>query len=430
MNFNKRNRVISSYVSIFFFSIIIQTIFPYLLSEKDRNSLTTDFITSYNITANNLLDGQGINAFYIDSNKINKSFPNKLLQVNHPPGYPVIIYAIYVVADFLNLERINLLKDFETFIYALSSLFIFILLRMFFTFKHCYLASLIWSIYPFNLWFSKQPCSEVLFTLLLILSIYYFLKHLERNHFVYLILYSFTISLSIFIRSIAIFLPFIFLFIYIYKIKILNNLKPKKINLIFTILLPYLIISPWILFISIENQKFIPMTDSGNTMIISSLSHLVEKNPNNNHVAPKDVRNMINETLKDFKSSDSNEHEILKIINYSLFNYPIESAKLFLIKFARSFYATYSKRDENKIFYIQFFYLLTIISGLIISKSIKSLYSIFSILFLFYSITICIITFPILRYIVPSMGFLSIFSAIFFEKIFTTLKDSIYEKTS
>ena len=172
------------------------------------------------------------------------------------------------------------------------------------------------------------------------------------------------------------------------------------------------------------------MTDSGNTMIISSLSHLVEKNSNNNHVAPKDVRNMINETLKNFKSSDSNEHEILKIINYSLFNYPIESAKLFFIKVARSFYATYSKRDENKIFYIQFLYLLTIIFGLIISKSIKSLYSIFSIFFLFYSITICTITFPILRYIVPSMGFLSIFSAIFFEKIFTTLKDYIYEKTS
>jgi lysophospholipid acyltransferase (LPLAT)-like uncharacterized protein len=94
--------------------------------------------------------------------------------------------------------------------------------------------------------------------------------------------------------------------------------------------------------------------------------------------------------------------------------------KLIFIKMARSWYATGQMWWEGKILMVQFLYLLSGLAGIICAikmhkKEVKKIAVLFAVILYFWAITVLVLS--VLRYMVPAMGIIIIFSSVFINEI-------------
>ena len=128
-------RKINTALFLILFSIFSQIIFSALISENDKEFLSTDFKYSYHEKAINIVDGNDIFAPYKleHSTDLEKNYSNHLTseKLNHPPGYPFFIALSYWGADILDFERLNFLQFLEKITFGLSGIVIFSCLNYF-----------------------------------------------------------------------------------------------------------------------------------------------------------------------------------------------------------------------------------------------------------------------------------------------------------
>lgn len=120
-----------------------------------RASESTDYEMFYGPVAHRILAGSGITT------------ESGAVAMRYPPGYPMITAAAIGIGGAVGLSEDHSMDALTLACIAVSSLLLFLIARDIWDWKLALLPSVGWSTYPLALWLTKQPNSEVPFTMLL-----------------------------------------------------------------------------------------------------------------------------------------------------------------------------------------------------------------------------------------------------------------------
>lgn len=400
-------------VFIFFVSILVSSI--YLLVFKDVGPAQhripdTDYLTTYKPIAEDILNGNIFEG--IDTS-------GRITEV--PPGYPLILSIIFWISNLSGINEFDLIVLFNIIVSALSACLVFKIGNHIFGRKIGLISALLWMSYPFNLWFIKNPNTEVPFIFLLYLGIYLYLIVLDRISFKNIFITGIIIGFASLVRpiSILLFFPFILL---VFLIKTIPQ-KYKYFIAVILIVGNILAILPWEVYAFFKIKEIIPLSTLGTIAINEGLTFALQSGEGGNEVVvPSDVRELMEKiNARPFNTGG----EIVGFYVRELINNPTPLFKLLGIKMARAWYATSQKWYEGRILIIQFFYLLTAFLGITYMLKVyrnKTRYAIFLLSIISYFWLITIATLSVLRYMVPAMGLVIIFSAIFINLLMQKLK--------
>jgi len=134
---------------------IFWMVFPF------RETNVTDYVDAYRPAAMNLLAGRGLT---VDGGE---------LLVDYPPGYPLVLSAVFKAADLLLVSRQFALMVFTIASYGLSALLVSALAADLWG-RNAFVPVVVWLTYPPLLWLTTGPFSEIPFLFLFYLSVYVF----------------------------------------------------------------------------------------------------------------------------------------------------------------------------------------------------------------------------------------------------------------
>lgn len=415
MDFNKKQILIIIFLASIVFSCAFLLFFR-KIGPEGHMIPGTDYLNCYAPAAENILKG------------------NLVLQkegyVRCAIGYPLTILPAFLISAITGIDRVILIIFFNVLITGLSACLLYLITEILFNEKIALLASFLWLSYPLNLWFIKNPHTEVPFIFFMFLSLWIFflaLKNLPdsrqvKNSWLFL-LSGIILGFSVLVRPIAVFLIIFLLFAVFILIS-----KGKKIISAGSLLLGFLlIVLPWILIASFAAGNFILISSIGSGTFVDGMRFGLKTGAGGDMVAVSDNIKEIMQAAQDQKITG--EIGVLKFMFSEFQKNPLAVFELFIIKMARSWYATSELWLEKYIALMQIPYLITAIIGLyFILKKYKEkiIFVIPLLLVIFYFWIITTIELSIARYTIPVMGFVIIFSALTLDKIFEKLK--IYEK--
>jgi len=392
-------------IFIFFISIFCSLIFLFFFKNVgplEHGVPGGDYFSWYEPIANNILQGKGIT---LDG----RVYPHL------SPGFPIFLSGIFVLSHFTGIEKLDLIVVFNVILVALACCFLFFIAKEVFNKKIALISSFLWMSYPFNLWFIKNPNTEVPFIPLLYAGILFYILALKRKDLKSAFLAGITLGLASLVRPIGIFLPFFLSSLLIILLFLKVEFKKKTVFLAIILLTGSLLaISPWVIYSYSKTGGFISFSTMapegvayGTTVLVAPM-----EDESDRAVLPEDVRNLI-ERLK--TENPQNLSGLSQFIAKELINEPTALLKLIGLKLARSWYATSQQWWEGKILAVQIFYLFSGLLGLLYvikAGQEKKRDIIFLLSVIFYFWTMAFLNVSIMRYMVPVMGIVIIFSAI------------------
>ncbi len=397
---------------IFLISLFASLIFLLLLKNvgpSQHNIPGTDYLSLYKPVTQSLLEGKG---FTKEGELITKI----------PPGYPIFLSVIFGLSFFLGIEELQLIVFFNIFISALAVCFLFLLVNSIFNKKIALISAILWASYPFNLWFIKNPNTEIPFIFFLYLGIWLYILAVKKRHIGFVFLAGVFIGLTSLIRPISMLLPLLLFFLVFFLLK--KSSRKIKIFLALFLLLGSLVtIIPWEGYILLKTGNIIPLSTNGSSSIVGGFAFALRPTESGERApVPDDVLVLMKKIKKEQPSSLG---EVFKFFNHELKNKPISFFKLIGIKITRAWYATSQMWHEKEILTVQLFYLAFAVLGLVHvfkknKEKIKYILLLLVIIFFFWGMTI--IALSILRYMVPVMGLVFIFSAFSVEYILSWFK--------
>ena len=403
---NKRLLIFLFFLSLFF-SLIFLLLFKNIGPPQHRIP-GTDYLTIYKPVANNILGGRGIT-------KEGK------LSIITPPGYPIILSMIFGLSYFLEIPELKLIVIFNVLVVAITCCFLFLVSKLLFNKKIALISVFLWMLYPFNLWLIKNPNTEVPFILFLYLGIYLYILALKKGNWKHIFLAGISFGFTSLIRPISLLLSFLLALLFLFLAK--DIFKRKRFFLAVILLIgSILTILPWELYVFVQNGEIIPLSILGPRAFKAGFTFALRKGAGGDEVVvPVDVRALMKRAeAKNF----SGGYDIIYFCLKELINRPIPFLKLLGLKILRTWYATSQKWYETLILAIQAPYLLSAFAGLISAikiyrKKKRNVILLLGIIFYFWIMTIY--AHSILRYMIPVMGLVVIFSAITINILITKL---------
>jgi 4-amino-4-deoxy-L-arabinose transferase-like glycosyltransferase len=366
----------------------------------------TDYFNCYKPFADSILRGEGS---YLPTD-----LPGHegTFFVCNPPGYPLFLAVVFGVAQLFNVDELNLIVYFNIFVIALSACLLFLIVEYLFNRKVSLISAFLWLSYPFNLWFIKNPNTEVFFIFLLLLGTWLFLSCLKKKQFGFLFFVGLILGMVCLVRPIALFLPFVFASA-IFLLAKSENTK-KKILLVFLLVLGSLIpILIWEAGLLIITGQFIFFSSGGPPSIVDGLTFALRPGSAGDQV-------VVSDDLMDFmiRAEEGSLDSFSKVVGFlgnELAERPVVLVKLLGWKLARSWYATSQMWWEAKILLVQLVYLAFGLFGLVhllkkCREKLPEIIFLLSIIFYFWLMTVSALS--ILRYMVPAMAFVVVFSAV------------------
>jgi hypothetical protein len=381
---------------VFVTSVFITLCFLWILPTEFQDNESSDYLSFYEPVARNLLDGHGLRN------------DDGTFAIRYPPGYPIILAGLFGLSSAINVGEKTVLSIFTVFCMGLASAFVFLLARNVWGSQTAFIAAGAWMTYPFALWLTKQPNSELPFITVLFGSLYILSLALAckiHNRIIYFICGS-LIGIATLIRPIAIGLPIIICVFIWTGARYLA--KRHRVYLLTFILIGALIpIVIWETWTYSQTGKVLFVSSGESPSIRDGLTFAVNSKDYRQGVkVPEDVRALM---LRIHAKRDSlrSPRSLLMEVAEEFRVRPLTVLQLFVIKAGRSWYGTDSQRYENAILLIQIPYLIWLLWATRVSwvqggRSRQVVVGVWLIILYFWGMTILVL--PILRYLVPAMG--------------------------
>jgi phenylacetate-CoA ligase len=148
-------------LGLFVLSLVVSAVFWSLLPAGFRDNQSTDYLNHYEPVARAILAGQGIT---LEGD----------IATRYPPGFSMLLAGAFRIGELFNLDDETVLLAFRLFFAGLSVVLVYALGRLIWTSALAFIPALAWLTYPFFLWLTKQPNSEVPFIPFLYASIFVF----------------------------------------------------------------------------------------------------------------------------------------------------------------------------------------------------------------------------------------------------------------
>ncbi|HMN61959.1 MAG TPA: glycosyltransferase family 39 protein [Anaerolinea sp.] len=384
------------YFIVFISSILITSLFLLLLPKNWKVNESTDYSSFYEPVARNILAGKG----YTRSGDSIDSF--------YPPGYPLILAMVFGLSKALYIPENVMITVFQVILTTVSVVLIFHLAQKVTNTKAALIAALVWMTYPFQLWLTKQPNSEIPFMAILfsgcaILFSASCFQICKKSPY---LISGLFIGLAILTRPIAILFPLVLVISLYFSLSNIPGRKKVLLSIVFItgVLLP---IIPWESFVYAKTGKVVLISENSSMALRGGLVFAISDNAYKQPVSvPPDVRLLMMEIKEQYDDLSSNE-KIISFIGAKIIKTPLTIIKLFGIKALRSWYATDRQSYEKYIVLIQLPYVFLIISGSFLA--LKRGKTARKVLIGIWLLTLCnwgmtILVTSTLRYMVPVIG--------------------------
>jgi 4-amino-4-deoxy-L-arabinose transferase-like glycosyltransferase len=359
-----------------------------------------DTIFGYDPIANNLLAGNG----FVQS-------------IGHPdfirgPGYPLFLSAVYLFFghSYIFVRIIQSILDSLTLI--LTMLLCWLLFK---NWPRTYFTGIIFSIYPLLIYSSNLVGVETLFCFCFILSVFNYILAVKTEKIVLFLISGIVLAFTSMVRSTPLLFPIIMGIWLFFS----TDFDKKYIYYFVLFCCGFILtLTPWTIRNYLVFHEFIPTVANGgnNFQAGSSLKYLVplkERMQVKNQESKEPVRQKLLSKQIIFPQKWDTQMWHIGWQNYihAWERNHFEVAKLLLYKTARFWFATDSGKYQRIIFFIQIPFLILAITGLafIIKEHcyVNELW--LMVLSIAYFWAVFIVMFPLARYSVPLLPFLSIF---------------------
>ena len=385
-------------LAVFFSSALLAVLFWTLLPERHKINRSSDYFDFYKPTAINIYEGKGI-----------VSSDGKPA-TRWPPGFPVLLAGVLAVSKWSTIPYETCLLLFNALSMALSSTLLFFIAKLYWSSFLALISALAWMIYPFALWLTKQPNSEMPFLVFFYAAIFLFAHALSKKHYSLgpYFLSGFLVGLSMLIRPIAI--GAVFVLAVTFWLTARSVSKATRTLVVVTLLFGNITaILPWELWVYSNTGNVTSRVNQGKAGIYYGLTYAVDPRGFRNHdPVPQDVATLMRRFVirQDEMGSFSS---IARVLLEETVVQPWSVTRLLFLKFVRSWYGTDSGDLERIILLVQLPYLLVLIwcslrawNAQGISRELCII--VWLMVFYFWGMTIMVVS--TLRYMVPAVGLL------------------------
>jgi len=395
-------RVILPALSLF--ALTVHLVFLGVLPSRWAQNQSTDYSYFYEPVARNLVHGHGL--ITSDGSPA----------VRFPPGFPVILAALKKVAQSTGLREPVVLRIFIGLVVTITPILIYGITVTVFQQAVAFLAGVLWSAYPFYLWLTKQPNSEIPFLPFFFLALCLFARSIEAPRFAPWLGLSVGVSVGIasLIRPIALALSGVLLVALWFSGKVWT----VRQRAFFSALLVFgnvLVVLPWELCAFEKTGRWILLSTGGPPSIVDGLTFALNKTGNGDtlSVSPE-VRNVMQE-VKDQAGQLQTTGAIVAFLANKSENEPFGVMRLIALKAKRAWYANDIQLFEHWIALLQIPYVLLAVVGFVVAYRLglgQRRLAVIILLVTGYFWIMTIAGLSILRYMVPAMGLLMPFVSV------------------
>jgi 4-amino-4-deoxy-L-arabinose transferase-like glycosyltransferase len=399
-----RRQDVALIIGLFVAAIVVSTVFWAFLPAEFRENQSTDYLTQYEPVARAIIAGRGIVS------------ADGRIATRYPPGFSVLLAGLFSLGDELRVTDEAMLAAFQLLCASLSVVLVYALARLIWSPGLALLPAAAWMTYPFFLWLTKQPNSELPFITVLYAGLYLFWRAALRGTggprawALYLAAGLLT-GAAMLIRPAAIGLSLIMaLIILLFATRQLRwRARLGYGGLI--ILGSAVIVLPWEAAVYARSGQIIPLSTGGALSIQDGLTFLVAGEDYRREVdVPEDVAALmlnIHYRVKETRTMSG----VASVIRDEAGRAPVAFAKLMIIKTARSWYGIDSRILETPTMLLQAVYLALILWGSVYvwrqgGALRRMIAGNWLIVLYFWAMTLLVV--PLLRYMAPIMGLLMI----------------------
>ncbi len=395
-------RLVSPVLVVLLASSLVTILFWRVLPSGFRMNEQSDYFASYEPAARNILAGRGF------------SLADQSPVTAYPPGYPLILAGIFDSSHWLGVSEDASLSLFALICMALVSMFIFLLTRMLWGALPALISSLIWMTYPFALWLTKQPNSELPFMVVLYGGFCLFWYALSRRlpPRIYF-LCGLVFGVAMLIRPIAVGIGLLLSAIVWFTRRELTR-RIRFLMIAMLLLGNLFAVFPWEAWVYAKTGKVIMLSTNGVKALRDGVTFGVEsKGYRQESGIPTDVLQVMDD-IRAREPEIATFGDFIPVISREVRSHPVGVVKLFLLKIARSWYGTDSLRMERPVLIIQLAYLFIVAWGGWKAWKRGGLHRKFvigALLIVVYFWGMTFLALSILRYMVPAVGLLFVMVA-------------------
>jgi 4-amino-4-deoxy-L-arabinose transferase-like glycosyltransferase len=310
----------------------------------------------------------------------------------------------------LSIDQNTALSIFILFCTGLSSALIFLLASQAFDLRTGVISALLWITYPFQLWLTKQPNSEIPFMVLFFASVLLFWRgrSLPTHHWTSDLGAGLLAGLAALIRPIAIGVGLVFAGFLLVQRSVRTR---TRLASTFVLLASYLLVLlPWEGWVYARLQQVILLSSGGELSVWDGLTYAVEGDYQAEGWVPRRANDLMLDILnRESELSTQSISGMFILLGQEAVQNPLGALQFFGLKAARSWYGTESGRLETLNMALQSVYLLAVIWGGLIVWQIgngQKRYLIFILVLGLYFWLMTVLVLSIMRYMVPMMGLL------------------------
>jgi len=314
--------------------LIALTLLPASLAENE----STDYSLFYEPVARSLLAGDGFERADGEPG------------VRYPPGFPVVLAVPLQVADTTGLDDDTALRLATAVTMGASAGVLFLLGRRLFGGAAALAGTVLWALYPLNLWVAKQPNSEVPFTLALLLALLAAVvatgDHRRRPAAFFGV--GVLVAVTVLIRpaGLALLPPLLW---WTWRHRVDRRAALQATGAILAGLLA--LVLPWVVWASAASDQLVPLSTGGRDTVVDGLEvGIGQKGTEEGRTLamPADLRSLLEDlSAQDGEGELPTTGSAAAAVTREVPERPVAVAELVLMKAARSWYGTESLRHER-----------------------------------------------------------------------------------
>lgn len=347
----KKHDVVAAAV-LFVLAVVVAALFWSLLPAAYRENQSTDYTSSYEPVARAILAGRGITDTAGE------------VATRYPPGFSLLLAGTWALGRAVGLSDAAALLALRLLCAGLSAVLLYALARLVWPVAAALLVGLLWAGYPFFLWITKQPNSEVPFIPVFFAALFVFwLAVLRRPRAWPLYLSAGALAgAAMLIRPAAVGLGVVLAVLAWLLARPVS--RRARLGLAALLLLGNaLVVAPWLGGVYVATGEIIPLSTGGTVTLKDGLTFLVVEKEYRQVVAvDADVAALQSEYQRR-RSEMSSTGDLLAVVLDEARQTPLAFARFALIKAARSWYGIDSRTFEGPTLALQAAYLLLIVWG-------------------------------------------------------------------
>ena len=389
-------------MTLFIVAMLASGMFWAVLPAEYRENQSTDYALAYEPVARNIVAGRGVT---LEGD----------IATRYPPGFAVLLAGVFRLGDALHVADETMVLAFRLLCVGLAVVLIYGLARLLWSPRAALIPAVAWMTYPFALWLTKQPNSEVPFIPVFFAAMLVFWWALLRERgggaragAFYLAAGALS-GAAMLIRPAALGLSIVMALLVLLFAARATALRTRLLYGALVVLGSILVVLPWEAAVYARTSAIIPLSSGGPATIYDGLTFLAVPKDYRREVAiPEDVADLM-WAIHERRAEATTTGGVFTVLADEARVAPAAFIKLMLIKLARSWYGIDRRVMERPTLLIQIVYLLLATWGTLYcvrqgGAARRLIGGNWLIVFYFWAMTFTVI--PLLRYMTPVMGLL------------------------